>query len=176
MRLMIVVLMQLLMLTWTLPGIAQEKSCEGPADLCAQIDELQQSLAQERANKEQKVEQLEQAKDKTVDDDKAIGLIGSAMAIAVGLKLFISALKSWGGLFKTDRGKAVIRLLTLLAGLAAGVFTNLALKMPWWQAVIVAGGGPAAIVVHEIAGLIPALRGKGKLPPEKPEPGSEATV
>lgn len=157
------------------PVMADEaRSCDGPADLCAQIEELQQSLAQEQEKKEQKAEQLEESEKKVVDDAGAAGILGSAMAIAIGLKLFISALKSWGGLFKSDQGKAVIRVITLVAGLAVGLFTNLALKMPWWQAVIVAGGGPAAIALHEIIALIPALRGKGKLPPEEaPEEPTE---
>jgi hypothetical protein len=128
--------------------------CEGPKDMCDKIAQLQGQLA---------------AKDQaTVPTDRIAWLIASAGTISVLLKMLISGLTNWSKFFRfSDRSGAVIRLLTIAAGLLSGLFANLAFHIPWWQAIIVMAGGPGAIAFHELLQIIPALRGTGPLPAEE---------
>lgn len=94
----------------------------------------------------------------------------------MALKAIISALKSWTTWLKTDKQKAVMKIGLLLLGFLAFILTNLGFGLPWWEALIVAGGPPGAILVHEIVDLISVLQGKEPMPPDtgdssNPPPG-----
>jgi hypothetical protein len=150
-----------------LPAVA-EKKCDGPPDLCAQVVELQRQLAVQKATSLQGEAEAVKAEVQAADQrlaEKAAKFAAVAAVIAVALKIFLSALGGWKDYFTTTKGKAWLRLITLIVGFLAFVATNLGLGIVWWQALIVAAGGPGAILVHEVLKIIPALRGKGPLPP-----------
>ncbi len=153
------------------PAFAQESKCEGPDDLCSQIIDLQKKINDQSAIIKQNNEEI--AVKDTQDAEKAAKLTAAAALMAVILKLILSVLSNWKEYFKTDKGKAWVRLFTLVIGFLAFIATNIGLGIVWWQSLIVAFGGPGAILVHELAKVIPALRG-GKLPPEETEPPTNA--
>ncbi len=154
------------------PSFAQEaQKCEGPADLCAQVSELQQKLsAQKAASDAQASEKTEEQKlSQKKTEMKAAEMVAIAATIAVVLKFLLSALKGWKSYFHTDKGKAWLKVITLLVGFAAFILTNIGLGIPWWQAMIVAGGGPGSILAHEFMKLIPVLEGKAPMPEDDEE-------
>lgn len=153
------------------PALAQEKKCEGPDDLCSQIVDLQKKIDDQKAVIKQNNEEI--AIKDTQDAEKAAKLTAAAALMAVILKLILSVLSNWKEYFKTDKGKAWVRLSTLVIGFLAFIATNIGLGIVWWQSLIVAFGGPGAILVHELAKVIPALRGTGKLPPEENDPPAD---
>ncbi len=159
-----------------IPGhsIAQQQ-CEGPPELCAQVMELQEKLAAQRviASKEkgeQTAEEKAKAAEQEVDAAKAVGL---AAMMAVFLKALLSALKGWKSFFTTDKGKAWLKIMTVVIGFAAFFLTNVGFGIPWWQSLIVAGGGPGAILVHELMKLFPVLMGNKPLPADSERLDSE---
>ena len=143
------------------PAHGQTTQCEGPPELCEQIKSLQTQLH------DSKKETLSEKKE---DADRTEKLIAYAALMAVVLKISMSFLKSYSEFFKTDKGKARIRLASILVGLSAFLLSNIGFGMPIWQAIILAGGGPGAIAIHEIMKLIPVLRGEK---PIEPEPDAE---
>jgi hypothetical protein len=162
-------------------AVAQEapaaQKCDGPSELCAQVLDLRAKLDAQKALAE-KSQGEKSAAVKAVEEDQAAKTekaIAAAAAIAVMLKLLISMLKSWKGYFASDKGKAWLKVITLGIGFAAFVATNRGLGLAWWQSLIVAGGGPGAILVHELQNLIPVLLGKKKYvsKSEPPPPNDE---
>jgi len=140
--------------------------CEGPPELCAQILELRGKLDAQKAltekdqgEKTAAVKAAEQSQ-----TDKLAKAMAAAASIAVMLKLLLSGLKSWKSYFKTDKGKAWLKITTLGTGFVAFLLTNFGMGLSWWQALIVAGGGPGAILVHELSRLIPVVEGKAPMP------------
>lgn len=159
-----------LLLFWSVPVVAQQQ-CTGPADLCQQILQLQQQVQSQQQVASQATSQNE-AKHKLRIEWSA----GLAATMAMALKAIISALKSWTTWLKTDKQKAVMKIGLLLLGFLAFILTNLGFGLPWWEALIVAGGPPGAILVHEIVDLISVLQGKEPMPPDtgdssNPPPG-----
>ncbi len=146
------------------------QECEGPPELCQQLLELNTKLAAAKAAKkavetkiDQKVDQevaVEVAKDDKSKEERMAKVIAFAAALAVGLKILLSILDQWKGYFTTVRGKAVLKLITLAVGFVAFLATNIGMGMSWWQSLILAGGGPGALLVHDIAEILPALTGK----------------
>ena len=146
-----------------------ETKCDGPPDLCAQVTELQEKLQAEKDASAQKSNN-----DTNDTDSKMAEAMASAAVLATILKTLMSYLRNYKGYFTTDKGKAGIRISLVLVGLAAFAATNVGFGMTWWQAIIVAGGGPGAIALHELMKLIPVILGKGPLPPEtEPSPPTE---
>ena len=155
------------------PAYAQK--CDGPAELCAQVLDLQQKLAaQKTLDLQDKTAAVQQeakaAQERTML--RAAKLASIAAIIAVVLKTLLSMLAGWKDYFQTDKGKAWLRLITLIVGFVAFVATNIGFGIPWWQALVVAVGGPGAILVHEVTKIVPALRGQGLLPPSIPPPAA----
>ena len=157
---------------------AQDK-CEGPQELCAQVLQLkadletqkkaaQDALAAKTTDERQVAALQAQRKDQ---EAKTVKFVGAMSTLAVVLKILLSLLTSWkDAIFKSDRGKASLRLVIL--GITLGIFltTNMGFGIPWWQALILAAGGPLSMVLHEMMKLIPVVRGKAKLqdPPADP--------
>lgn len=143
-----------------------QPKCEGPADMCAQILDLQKQLDAQKAETAKvpadKIDAIQTSVD--TQKSKSTKLIGVAVVLAIALKLLMSAVKGWLDFFKTDQGKAAIKSILLVLGFAAFILSNIGMGIPWWQALIVAGGPPGAILVHEIMDLIPVILGKKKLP------------
>lgn len=156
-------------LTWTNTSYAQAATgCEGPPELCAQIADLQAKLVvQKAAAAKDTAAELENEKK---SQDRTVKLIAAAGTMAAVLKVLLSLLGSWKDFFKTTKGQAWIRVITLAVGLIAFVLSNIGFGIPWWQALILAGGGPGAIIVHELLKLLPALKGEGPLPSEEETP------
>ena len=151
------------------PASAQQK-CEGPAELCAQIAQLQADLNIHKGQ-EQKIATLQA--DKQTQDDRTVKFVGIMGTLAVVLKIFLSLLTTWKDtLFNGDKGKATIRIAILVVTLAVFLTTNMGFGIPWWQAMILAAGGPLSMVIHEMMKLIPVIRGKAKLPPDQ-EPSKD---
>lgn len=145
-----------------MPGVPSEapqsSQCVGPAELCAQVVELKSKLA----NQQQQTSQIAVSHDKQASDRAAKAMAAAAM-MAVIIKLIISALRAWGGYLKGDRGQAIIKIALGFLGVFVLGLTNYGFGMVWWQALIIAGGAPGAIVVHEIVALWPVIIGKEKL-------------
>lgn len=155
---------------------AKVKGCDGPAELCGQVVDLNEKLAELKAVQakelDAKVAAAQKEKEKKQEED-GMKVIAFAAVLAVALKGLISSLKSWKGYFKGVKGKAWLKTITLVVGFAAFIATNIGMGIPWWQALIVAGGGPGAMLVHDLADLVPVLTGKKKdLPPSQPPPAS----
>lgn len=143
---------------------AQEQKCSGDPQSCAQILELQRDLKiQKDLAEKAKVEKGEVVKqeDKKTED-KAARLIAIAATMSVVLKILVSLLTQWKGLFKTDKQKAWLKVSLVVGGFLIFLLTNLGFGIPWWQALILAGGGPGSILVHELTKLVPVLKGQKK--------------
>lgn len=170
-RLLLAVLLALLLPATVFAQAAPQK-CDGPAELCQQVLDLNVKLAQSKALKdaasaqtEKKVEDkvaVEVAKDDKKKEDRMAKLIASAATLAVGLKILLSLLDQWKGYFEGPKGKALLKLITLTVGLVAFLATNVGLGLPFWQSLILAGGGPGAILVHDLSDIVSVLRGKKK--------------
>lgn len=185
---------------------APAKKCEGPKELCAQVLELQEKLKAQEALSEKKddkkdvdkaqigeleskltaqtalVDQKEAEKKTEVvksqqkDAENVARMIALAAVLAIALKTLVSVLQSWKGFFTTDKQKAWLKIATLVIGFLAFLLTNIGFGIPWWQAIILAGGGPGAIMVHELTKMIPVLLGKKKYESKSdpPAPTDEA--
>lgn len=153
------------------------QKCEGPADLCEQIEQLRSAVKKhEDAEKfaSKKVEEVHMA-DEALAAHKAVRMqrvMEGAGFIAIILKMFLSGLKAWQSFFKTEAGKAWIRIIVIFVGLAAFITTNIGLGFSVLESMILAGGGPAAIAIHELMDLIPIITGKKKLSNPPPAPVS----
>lgn len=156
--------------------LAQDKpQCEGPPELCSQILDLKKKLEAQKAlsdkdqgEKTTAVKAVEQSQ-----SDKMAKAVAAAASLAVILKLLLSGLKSWKPYFTTDKGKAWLKIFTLVTGFVAFFLTNFGMGLTWWQAFIVAGGGPGAIMVHELSSLIPVVEGKKKYTSDRPPPNDK---
>lgn len=154
-------------------GFAQGQKCEGPAQLCQEISELQEQLENQKnlrkaaESKESEEVSKARAEGRRADDhekeERMKKVIGLAALMAVILKLMVSSLNSWKGYFTTDKQKAWLKVSLIGIGFITFLLTNIGYGIPWWQALILAGGGPASIAVHEVTKLVPVLRGKKKL-------------
>lgn len=181
MKKLVILLFAVLAITVASPSFAQQE-CEGPPELCAQIIELKSAVgAQKELSKKQSEDSTAatEAAEKKRSEDMA-RMVGFAATIAILLKALLSALSGWKSYFKTDKGRAWLKIITVVVGFAAFIATNIGFGIPWWQALIVAGGGPGSILVHELMKLIPVIRGKAPLPaderdssPSKPEDKNE---
>jgi len=135
---------------------SQDQQCEGDHEMCAQVLELKRQIeAQKQITIRVKSEEKEH-------DDKTARMIGFAAALAVILKILVSLAKSWKGYFKTDKQKAWLKVGLVVSGFIIFVATNVGLGIDWWQSIILAGGGPGSILVHELTKLAPVLKGKKK--------------
>lgn len=163
---------------------APEQKCEGPAELCAQVLDLKGKLDAQKALTDQKGAEKDTAKAETTtvvlksqqkDAENVARMIALAAILAIALKTLVSVLQSWKGFFTTDKQKAWLKIATLVVGFLAFLLTNIGFGIPWWQAIILAGGGPGAIMVHELTKMIPVLLGKKKYESksEPPPPDGE---
>ncbi len=147
-------------------ALAAPTGCDGPTELCQQVKDLTAKLQAERdakaavAKDEGKQVAVAVAKDDQRKSDRTAKLVAMAGTLAVGLKILLSVLDNWKGYFTSIRGKAFLKLITVGVGFLAFLATNVGLGLPWWQALILAGGGPGALLVHDVVEIIPALNGK----------------
>jgi hypothetical protein len=153
-------------------AFAQAAKCDGPPELCAQILDLRGKLEAQKAltDKDQGEKTAAVKAAEQSQTDKLAKAMAAAASIAVVLKLLLSGLKSWKSYFTTDKGKAWLKITTLGIGFLAFLLTNFGMGLSWWQALIVAGGGPGAILVHELSRLIPVVEGKKKYTSDAPPP------
>jgi hypothetical protein len=100
--------------------------------------------------------------------------LGIAMLLAVLFKMLLSLVKVMSkntGWFAGARGKAALKYCTLalgaLAAVGAGIAMGLGVGLDWIDVVIVALSGPGAMVVHELASLLPGVGKHASVP----EPG-----
>lgn len=152
---------------------AQHRKCEGPAELCQEISDLQDQLENQKslrkAVEDKEVVEVSTARREGKRDDdhekeeRMKKVIGLAALMAVVLKLAISSLNAWKGYFNTDKQKAWLKISVVGVGFIVFLLTNIGYGIPWWQALILAGGGPASLTIHEIVKLIPVVTGKKKL-------------
>ncbi len=148
------------------PAFAAPTGCDGPPELCQQVKDLTAKLQAEQAAKaavikdEGKKVAVAVIKDDQRKADRTAKLIAMAGTLAVGLKVLLSVLDNWKGYFTSIKGKAVLKLITVAVGFLAFMATNIGFGLPVWQALILAGGGPGALLVHDIMDIIPALNGK----------------
>jgi hypothetical protein len=162
-RILLTAIMVMFAVVVVTPTVAQQK-CDGPQDLCAQILELQKDIATQKA-----VSVKSSAESVAVEAAKSqrmAHLIAMAASLAVVLKLLISMLKSWTTWLENDKQKAMMKAALLLLGFGSFVAGNIGMGLPWWQALVVAGGPPGAILVHELSDLFLVFKGKKKLTPD----------
>lgn len=183
-RTILAIVVSALLLTYAPPSTAQsgpaaEQRCEGPAELCQKVVQLQAALdAQKRLSAGRDVkEQGDIAKVRASDDQaraaRMAKVIAAAATLAVALRMFLLTLQSWRSFFTTDKGKAWLKAITVCVGFVAFFLTNVGFGIPWWQALILAAGGPGAIVVHEMMKLVPVLRGKKAYADAEPADGAD---
>ncbi len=159
---------------------APEQKCEGDPQMCAHIADLQKTLkAQkeiiEKSQTDKTVAVKEEEKKKDAEaGDEAGKMIAFAATFAVALKLLVSTLSAWKGFFRSDKAKAWLKVSLVVGGFLVFVATNLGFGIPWWQALILAGGGPGSILVHELGKLIPVFRGQKKY--EEVDPDGDPTA
>lgn len=166
----IAIMFVLLLITSTSSMVVAQQKCEGPPELCNQILQLQAEL---NAQKEKTVvvqqgkTSLEENQKK--QEERALEFIGIMGTTAVILKIILSLLTTWKDtLFQNDKGKAIVRIAILTVTLLIFLTTNMGFGIPWWQALILAAGGPLSMIIHEMMKLIPVIRGSKKLPPDNP--------
>lgn len=169
------VLLVLVLSLFALPSLAapEIKGCDGPAEICAQVRDLNQKIVELRATKAKDSAAATAAEDQK-NAERMQKVIAAAGILAVVLKMLLSGLASWKDYFQTDKGKAWLKLITVGVGLLAFVASNVGMGIPFWQSLILAGGGPGAMAVHSLHQMIPVILGKGKLPPSEP-PGPPST-
>lgn len=92
---------------------------------------------------------------KSSDSGTGRALAISAILSAV-LKVALWGLKTWGS--SVFRRPVVLRLTCLSVGLAAAVFSWIGMGEPWYNVVIMALGGPGAILITEIQKIPRDLR------------------
>lgn len=86
--------------------------------------------------------------------DRAGKLAGVMALLAALFKLLLSSVKAMGLLtFWRRRQAAVIRITTLVLGIAVFLMSNLLAGMPWWEALMLSLSGPGSMVVHEYSRL-----------------------
>lgn len=160
----LVIIMALAILPSSSSAQVSEQKCLGDPQMCAQILELQKDLqvqkdlaAKAHSDKGDAIKNHEQQ-----TSDKAAKAIAFAATLAVILKIIISLLTSWKGYFKSDKAKAWLKFSLVLCGFGVFLSTNLGFGIPWWQSLILAGGGPGSILVHELVKLWPVFRGEKK--------------
>ncbi len=147
----------------------QDQQCYGDPEMCAQVVELRRQLeAQKAASTKATIVDEQKTGDQTAK------IIGLAAALAVILKLLVSLVSSWKGCFKTDREKAWLKVGLVVTGFVIFLSTNIGLGINWWQSIILAGGGPGSILVHELTKLWPVLMGKKKF--EEVDPDGDPTT
>lgn len=170
------------------PASAQDEDavmeCDGPPELCDQVRELQEALAHkeqlqeaERVSAEQDLSEEARrvrADEKKKEEERMAKVIATAAIIAVILRMFLNVLPAWKQYFESDKGKAWLKVLTLIVGLVAFIAGNIGFGLPWWQALIIAGGGPGAMTIHSLVKLWPVLTGKEKYSEEE-SPESKAS-
>ncbi len=145
---------------------ADIKGCEGPAELCQQVLELNKKLDEQKAVNAKYGKKMDEkvaaatAEQEVKKEESMAKTIAFAALLAVILKGLLSAIKSWTPYFKGLKGKAWIQVVTLVVGFAAFIATNVGMGVPFWQSLILAGGGPGAMVIHDLMSLLPVLLGK----------------
>lgn len=84
---------------------------------------------------------------------KALALFG---IISIILKLLLSLLKTVAPFFNTNpKASLILRLGTIVVGVLVFIFSDLALGMPWWEALIAGMSGPGAVLWHEYSKMLP---------------------
>jgi hypothetical protein len=140
---------------------AQEVECEGPPNLCEEIRDLKEAISKQKSiQKDKETEVKIKTEIKEEKENEVVGSIAFATTLAIVLRITVSILKSWKGMFKTSKSKAYLRLSLVVAGFATFVLTNVGFGLPWWQSLILAGGGPGAMTVHEILKIFSVLKGE----------------
>jgi hypothetical protein len=135
----------------------QDSKCEGPAELCSEVEQLNLKIEELKNLKKENAEKVNQEN----EESAARSLIFSAM-LAIGLRQLLQVLKSWKGFFETDKQKATLKIITIAVGVFAFIFTNIGMGISWWQSLILALGGPAAMAVDSSIKLVPVFLGQKK--------------
>lgn len=163
MRAFLFVVALVLTSVFTIPVSAQQK-CEGPPELCAQVDELNKRLVEQKAVSDkyagEKTAEVKKAEEKS--KSRTQKLIVFAASLAILLKFLMSALRTWKPYFKTDKGKGWLKIITIGVSFVAFILTNIGFGIPWWQALILAGGGIGSMAFHDMTKLIPVIKGQKK--------------
>lgn len=91
--------------------------------------------------------------------EEAGKLMGLMALLAAIFKLSMSGLKLTSKVFfKSDKGKNILKIITLLLGVGTFLVSSMAIGKTWWESLILAMSGPMSMVVHELTKLVPAIR------------------
>jgi len=98
--------------------------------------------------------------------DKTAVRLGFMALLAAVFKILLSLLKFTSDFWKGTTGKLVLRISTLVLGIAVFLTAHLAAGESWTNAALLAVSGPLAIAVHELFDVImPLLQKKPKADP-----------
>ena len=93
---------------------------------------------------------------KAAEGDKAAMFMAISAIIATVLKILLSLLKLTGAsIFKN---KYFLKIAPLALGFLIYLFADFAAGVTWYDAIIVAAGGPGAILFNELWKLLPVLQ------------------
>jgi len=98
------------------------------------------------------IEAIKQSEDKTVRAMAVCGLIAIILKIVLSVFKLIPA-----AIFKN---KIFLKIFPLGVGLAVFLLTSFAAGEEWYNALLMAAGGPGAILFHEIWKLVPVAQDK----------------
>lgn len=101
---------------------------------------------------------------------KAAKRLGLMLLLAAIFKFLLSGLKLSTPFWKGTRGKALLKVITITLGLAAGFAAQLGMGEHWWDAITVGLSGPLAVAFHEYTYLIPTLAKKRAVKAAAAEP------
>jgi hypothetical protein len=97
------------------------------------------------------VEEIKEAK-----GDKTAMFMAISALIAIALKVLLSLLKLTGAaIFKNS---TFLKIVPLVLGVLIYLFADFAAGVVWYEALIVAAGGPGAILFNEVWELLPILQ------------------
>ena len=103
-------------------------------------------------------------KDAKSSGNKLAARLGLMALLAAVFKVLLSCLKFTSEFWKGDKGKIVLRLSTLVLGIAVALLSHFAAGEDWMSAIMLGISGPLAISFHELFDIIVALVQKKPVP------------
>ena len=85
---------------------------------------------------------------KDAKGDRTAMFLAISTLIAAILKIALDVLKMFGGMFKN---KNALKITLLVIGFLIALFSQFALGVPWYNALLLGLAGPGAILVNEVS-------------------------
>lgn len=164
-----------------LTSVVSAQECEGSPDFCREFSLVQEKLKRTESDLQVFKHEAEVLNESLVANTSHVAeeiggqtakVAAMAAAIAVFLRSLLNFLQSAEKIPSSPKAKAWMKVSTLFVGFLIFIASSLGMGMPWWQAIILAGGGPGSILVNELAKVLPIIlnQSKPELPAEPPTP------